>query len=222
MDGFLAGVIGGLGELTKGFFPKVILASPVVFYEYTLVEDSAPVVALTIIIGLDWLLGFCCAIKNRNLCSKAMVSGLGKLFAYMVLIIAVNQAAVASSALDFLPWITYSYIGLTEVTSIIENINTLGIRLPLVRHIYKFLTRSNLGDDKKSLLEEFFLGMKKNLTAKHDKKKTEKIKTEHMQRMHSLDSDSINGLLEELQAEVERRAKEDEEKTINNRSTGTL
>ena len=204
MGGFLSGIVGALGALTKGVIPKLLIASPVVLWDFTLVEDATPVVALVVIIFADWILGLVRAVAQKNLSSKALTSGVGKMFAYLLLIIVVNQAAVASSMLYWLPWLTYAYISLTEVVSIIENLNDLGVHLPLSKFIYKFLSRDTLGDPKKALIEVIFEEYKEKLETKASSKK-------QTQKIRKLDSVKLTMLVTRLQEELKHRENGDAE-----------
>ena len=198
MAGLLSGLVGGVGTLTKGVIPKFLLSIPIVLWDFTLVEDATPLVALGVIVVVDWLLGFARAIKTRNWSSKAMTSGAGKILAYVILCISVIAAARASSALYWLPWVTYGYIALTELTSILENLNDLGVKLPLIRIIYKFLSRDDIDSPKKSFLEIMLDEIQK-------KSETAEITKQRTQRIEKCDSATLSQMVDMATLELELR-----------------
>jgi len=145
MDGVISGVVGTLGKLTSGVAPKLLVATPFCLYDHVIVDDLTPVIALGIVCLLDWILGIFRALVKRELSSRALVSGLGKLFVYMILICVANQIAIAVPMLELATTAVYAYIAVTEFTSVIENAEDLGFSPPIFHFIYKFIARRDLG-----------------------------------------------------------------------------
>ena len=149
--GTISGAVGAAKTLGASFPVKFLLASPAVVIHQFFPHDPTPLMILLSVMGIDWLTGVAAAIKEREWSSRGLLRGGGKLVAYFVLIIAALQVSLmAPNILSWLPEVTYAYIGLTELTSIIENIGRLGYETKLTRIIYNRLSmgkRELLGKD---------------------------------------------------------------------------
>lgn len=157
------GAIGTMNGLLSGAPTKLITAAtPIVIWGHTVVEDYHPLIAVGILFGLDLITGLIRAVKRREVNSPALYRTGGKIFVYAVLVIMATQATLAADYLFFMPSIVFGYIALTELASIIENLNDLGYRIPLLNIVYKFLALRKIEDRKKSstlsklLVEELF------------------------------------------------------------------
>ena len=148
----VVGMVGAAKGLVVGFPFKILLAAPAAFLIELIPEPSRDALtALLIVMGVDWTTGVCVALKEREISSRGLLRGCGKLLAYFVLIIAAIQVARASpTILSWLPEVIFAYIGLTELTSIIENIGKMGYETRLTRVLYNRLSmgkRELLGKD---------------------------------------------------------------------------
>jgi len=203
MDGVFSGLLGSAGQLAAGALPKLLVSSPIVVYGHVMVDDTAPLIALGIVWALDWLLGISRAIKNRNLSSRAFVSGIGKLLLYCALILVAQQTQIAVPLLSMIPSAVYAYIALTELTSVIENMEDLGLRVPLMHLLYRFLARRNLSDrDQPHGLEAALKALFKKEDKPEDFRQTRKI----VKKLPTEKRSELRTLLRELDAEEDDAA----------------
>jgi len=166
-EGAALGFLLALSQLGKGVPIKLLLSAPMGFLSYFWPENPAPLIALFVIYGIDYLTGFMAAVKNKNVSSRVMVKGLGKLMAYLLIIIAVNEAVkVSPEFLSWLPEVVFAYLALTEITSIFENLNKLGIDTPGTKVIYRVLRENNIFKMRETVRIE-----KKKATKKRKKKR---------------------------------------------------
>jgi len=157
------GAAGTMEALLSGIPTKAVTAAvPIVFWGHTVIEDIHPLIALGIMYALDLILGLIRAFKHCEFNSRMLYRTGGKLFVYCILAIIATQAALAVDYLFFMPGVVYGYIALTELASVIENLNDLGYRVPILNIVYKFLALKKIDNRRKSgtlsqlLVDEMF------------------------------------------------------------------
>lgn len=143
-EGAALGFFIALTQLYAGFPAKILLSIPAAFYAYFVPDNPAPVMALGIIFGIDYVTGFLAAVKRKEVSSRAMVQGAGKLVAYLFVLVAAYEAAKASRYLSVLPEVVCGYLALTEFTSVLENLNKLGYDNNMTKMIYRVLKNNSL------------------------------------------------------------------------------
>lgn len=87
---------------------------------------------LVFAMGLDIVTGFMCAVSNKTLSSKAAWNGVSKKVATLILISLVYYGGQVM-AIGFAPQLVAAVTGFyiyTEVISVVENANVLGVPIP--------------------------------------------------------------------------------------------
>ena len=107
----------------KALFSAVMLLLGELFGSF-----SQPARILLIVLSVDLLLGIIKGIKYQNLCSKKAIQGIRKLFEYLIIILLAYQLEqlVAEGLRD----LTLFWLCFTEMTSIVENLDDLGMSIP--------------------------------------------------------------------------------------------
>ena len=108
---------------TKAIFSVLMVILGQLFGSFT-----QPARILVIVLALDLVLGIMKGIKYRNLCSKKAIQGIRKLFEYLIIILLAYQ--LEQLVAEGLRELALFWLCFTEMTSIVENLDDLGISIP--------------------------------------------------------------------------------------------
>lgn len=113
-----------LGKLALYPSPKVATAGVLSVVTLLFGDLSEEIVmAILVLMLLDWLTGLMFAWKIRALNSKKALSGVVKCLIYTILLILAHQATHCGPSLAlWLPQLIYAYVGITEIISVLENL----------------------------------------------------------------------------------------------------
>lgn len=120
--------IDALAHLFSYAGAKAALSALITFAVYSLGYDYIVIEVLAYLIIIDWILGIAAAIKHQRFCSLHLSRTLYKIFFYLLLLIAVNQAVKINFIPGFTDDFVEAFITVTELKSILENAALLGFK----------------------------------------------------------------------------------------------
>lgn len=112
-------------------------------FSFLLGSNLVLLLAVSVLVGLDLFTGIVAALEQDRFSSTGMRKGVSKLIAYFILMILAHQIAGHISP-DILFWFDdamYTYLALTEYTSIAENLSVFGFKLPTIKNLWSMFKK---------------------------------------------------------------------------------
>ena len=124
----------------KAAFATVMLILSELFGDF-----SKAAQILVIVLVVDLILGIAKSIKRGNLCSTKARAGIRKLFEYLIIILLAYQ--LERLVVEGLRELVLFWLCFTEMTSIVENLEELGMNVPpFLRQVIE-REKDNISDD---------------------------------------------------------------------------
>lgn len=216
--GLYRGAVSGFGALGLGAVSKLLVVSPIVVLDQVVVDDPLPLYSLLIVLGLSIAVEILVSLKEGLFTSRVPFAALGRVVAYITVLVAAHQATYASDLLRVLPKVFYAYVAITEFMRLIENMNALGVSLPLVPTIYRVFAGRSLNDQvASSKIDRLMVGLVDEFQKRTSKDKRvsgntltiskDKAKPMLTQNLEGYGKAELKEFIAQLEAEYARRKK---------------